>query len=486
MADVDWAGFAQRNQQNSLGNQLGEGVQKFAQGFQIGGLMRQNNALNQARELEAKKEQQLLARTQALQTTLGDLSKVTDPYERVQGLNNVMLQFPEVADKLKTQAGFYSDQVKENATNALLPALNALNLGNKDVAINRLTTAAEAFKNSGNTRGAEALNAYIDDIKGSTEVAPLVQSGYLTLASILGPDKLADTLKNSQEYAKTQATQGSDISKVASEATIKFEEAKQAPLQTAIKAEEAARAPIETAIKEQEQVIKTAEAGVAGEKQALDIANARANLALTNQQRLVAVANAKKVNAEVEKLTKAVATGKIDISDPKDRFDFETKLRAERSKETTDFKKVRDANDRIETIYSQYLKPNKEGKVVIPKGETKDSAQARQAAGDIGLIFNYMKMLDPGSTVREGEFATAANATGVDGKVINLYNKIASGERLTPEQRGAYYKQSKGLYDKAKKRADEVDRSIGVVVDNYGLNKDNVLGTVKGAVTRVK
>lgn len=284
MADVDWAGFAQRNQQNSLGNQLGEGVQKFAQGFQIGGLMRQNNALNQARELEAKKEQQLLARTQALQTTLGDLSKVTDPYERVQGLNNVMLQFPEVADKLKTQAGFYSDQVKENATNALLPALNALNLGNKDVAINRLTTAAEAFKNSGNTRGAEALNAYIDDIKGSTEVAPLVQSGYLTLASILGPDKLADTLKNSQEYSKTQANLPGEIKKAAAEVTSAEQKALQEVSTTAIKAEEAVRAPIETALKTAERDIKETEAKT---KEQVILAD----LALKRQQLSTARAN---------------------------------------------------------------------------------------------------------------------------------------------------------------------------------------------------
>jgi hypothetical protein len=240
---VDWTGFAQRNQQNSLGNQLQTGINGFGQGFQIGALMRQSNALNQARELEAKKAQQLQLRTEQLQTALGDISLLTDPYERVQGLNNVMLKFPEVADKLKSQATFYSDQVKENATNQLLPALNALNLGKKDIAIDRLTSAATAFKNSGNTRGADALNAYIEDIKGATEVAPLVQSGYLTLASILGPDKLADTLKNSQDYATTQAT----IPETVAQAQQKTEQEKST---TAIKAEEAAQAPLNTQLKQ--------------------------------------------------------------------------------------------------------------------------------------------------------------------------------------------------------------------------------------------
>lgn len=55
--------------------------------------------------------------------------------------------------------------------------------------------------------------------------------------------------------------------------------------------------------------------------------------------------------------------------------------------------------------------------------------------GDISLIFAYMKLLDPGSTVREGEFATAANAGSVDQKVIGTYNRLLSGEKLPPEVR---------------------------------------------------
>jgi len=40
-------------------------------------------------------------------------------------------------------------------------------------------------------------------------------------------------------------------------------------------------------------------------------------------------------------------------------------------------------------------------------------AARNTGAGDLGIIYGYMKMLDPGSVVREGEFATAENASGV-------------------------------------------------------------------------
>ena len=46
-----------------------------------------------------------------------------------------------------------------------------------------------------------------------------------------------------------------------------------------------------------------------------------------------------------------------------------------------------------------------------------------------------MKMLDPTSVVREGEFATAQNATGVPERIRNSFNKAMSGERLGQKQR---------------------------------------------------
>ena len=201
---------------------------------------------------------------------------------------------------------------------------------------------------------------------------------------------------------------------------------------------------------------------------------------------MVAIANANKINKEISEMAKGVASGKINIADPEKRFKFEQDLRNEYKANTTEFIKTRDAYDRIQSIYDTYVKPDKSGAVTIPKGETKEQSLARQAAGDIGLIFNYMKMLDPGSTVREGEFATAANAAGVPDRIANMYNKLQSGERLTSAQRYSYYKQSEGIYEKSKKRADEVKSSLTGVVDSYGLDKNNVFASPKGTVGRVK
>lgn len=73
-------------------------------------------------------------------------------------------------------------------------------------------------------------------------------------------------------------------------------------------------------------------------------------------------------------------------------------------------------------------------------------------AGDLSLIFAYMKMLDPGSVVREGEFATAQNAAAVPDRVRNLYNRVVDGTRLTPEQRADFTNQAKNVYSAAQRR----------------------------------
>ena len=46
------------------------------------------------------------------------------------------------------------------------------------------------------------------------------------------------------------------------------------------------------------------------------------------------------------------------------------------------------------------------------------------AAGDLAMIFTYMKILDPTSVVREGEQATAQNAAGTPERIKNIYNRV--------------------------------------------------------------
>ena len=101
-------------------------------------------------------------------------------------------------------------------------------------------------------------------------------------------------------------------------------------------------------------------------------------------------------------------------------------------------------------------------------------ASQETAAGDLALIFNYMKMLDPGSVVREGEFATAQNAAGVPDRIKNLYNNLTRGERLNPEQRKMFGKQAEALFNQAGEQEKTVRSGIERIAKGYGLKTENI------------
>ena len=82
-------------------------------------------------------------------------------------------------------------------------------------------------------------------------------------------------------------------------------------------------------------------------------------------------------------------------------------------------------------------------------GAIEASAQDPTAAGDISLIFAYMKMLDPNSVVREGEFATAQSAGSVPQTLWSKYNQALTGERLAPDVRNDFVNRANKLYARA-------------------------------------
>jgi len=63
--------------------------------------------------------------------------------------------------------------------------------------------------------------------------------------------------------------------------------------------------------------------------------------------------------------------------------------------------------------------------------------------GDMAAIYQFMKSLDPSSTVRESEFNSAAATAGIKGTLQNWASRIENGENLTPEQRNQFAKLAK-------------------------------------------
>lgn len=101
-------------------------------------------------------------------------------------------------------------------------------------------------------------------------------------------------------------------------------------------------------------------------------------------------------------------------------------------------------------------------------------------ASDIALIFNYMKMLDPGSTVREGEFATAQNSGGIPAMVTAAYNQAIDGQRLTPDQRTNFLSQATQQYQGASELFTQRAQQYKELATQYGFKPERIVQGERG------
>jgi hypothetical protein len=157
--------------------------------------------------------------------------------------------------------------------------------------------------------------------------------------------------------------------------------------------------------------------------------------------------------AAAEEQARRISEG---VVPPEKRPEAEAKLRSEYANATKVFRDVRDSFGRVQ-------------------------ASRDDAVGDLSLIFGYMKMLDPGSVVREGEFATAQNAAGIPDRVRNAYNRAINGERLGEAQREAFKRQASDLFSVASGDEKKIRQGVTRVAQNYGLRLDNIFLDEGGA-----
>lgn len=184
-----------------------------------------------------------------------------------------------------------------------------------------------------------------------------------------------------------------------------------------------------------------------------EIAKAQSDLDLTNTQVLQALKDIDVKNATLQKTAlelKAMQSGTLP---PDKKFDKERTLNQEYYKRTEG---LRESNRNYEVI--------------------KTSAADVSGAGDIALVTSFMKMLDPGSVVRETEFATARDTVGLLDKLKNQEQQIKTGKFLSESQRQDFVRLADQYLKAAEREGLAARRSIETLVNTYGLNEQAVFG----------
>ena len=104
------------------------------------------------------------------------------------------------------------------------------------------------------------------------------------------------------------------------------------------------------------------------------------------------------------------------------------------------------------------------------------SRETKAGVGDLAMIFGFMKMLDPGSVVRESEFSAAQDTAGLMQKLEVQVEKIQKGALLTDKQRTAFLELSKKFMDSGEERFIQIRRDKGLQADYHNLNPINIFG----------
>ena len=389
-------------------------LQAFGESYALGAKIAQLQSAREAAQADAAiKQQQQQAAIRAQQEVD---SLYTNPNPLAADFARVSSFLPkDQAENVRKSWEILSDEKKQTKLAQSGQVFSALRANAPDIAIKLLEEQATANRNSGREEEAKAAETYIRIINVDPKRA--FDNIGTMLSVVPGGEKIIESAAKSAEMRRAEEM-----------------------------------APITLRKETAEAIGKEINNRFSPDKLAADLGLTRAQ---TDQAKAAVAASRaaeKKSGAEASRAeaeARQMGAGVIPLDK---RPEAEAKFRKEYSDQTKGYQEVKSAYGRILS--------------------SEDSA-----VGDLSLIFGYMKMLDPGSVVREGEFATAQNAAGVPDRVLNLYNRVASGERLNKSQRQSFKGQADKLYKTAGTQEETVRNGIGRIATGYGLKTENIFYT---------
>ena len=198
--------------------------------------------------------------------------------------------------------------------------------------------------------------------------------------------------------------------------------------------------------------------GTTGKKEYIDL-NKVDDPKTLNDERIVKLTDTQYSDAGTNIVSLAAMKAGVDANNKS--YDNLTKLsnnyKGMRSVEK--YQKLRSTYQKIEVAYNQAYNPL-----------TKNPQVA-----DVSMIFNYMKMLDPGSTVREGEYATAKNTAGIDQGMRNTFNAALGSGFLSDSQRADFRRTAWKLINAEASNVQKINENFTSIGEKFGISTDNIL-----------
>jgi hypothetical protein len=387
--------------------------------------------------------------------------------------SNMIAKYPQQREAFAEARKGYGDVAATNEFNQGFQLSMALENDRPEIARELVTKIIVARKDKNMPTGIyeQTLDALVaGNIKGA-------QAGVNYALSVADPDRFKKQVdartaaakapsevteaagKAAKSAAEGQVAAGTVDAKIKQEKAAADEALAKARVAVATAPDAIAKAAAEKEFERAKAEKEKIDAQFARQKALADLDKQAADLGLTKEQKNKVLAETKKLGQETAKITLELealkASGGIDAEK---KFEKEGKFRKEYSDQTKGYQETKSAYGRILAV-SDPKSPDEE------------------AAADLALIFNFMKMQDPGSTINTGEFANAQNAAGVPDRIRNLYNNLVTGARLNPTQRNSFRGQAENLYKAAGQQEDTVRKGITRIAQGYGLNIENIFYT---------
>jgi hypothetical protein len=377
-----------------------------------------------------------------------DLQGVLDN-PSMKAFNNFALKYPQQREVIKDVASRFTTEQKDAEFNIGRDVAVALENNEPDIALDILTQTVDARKNS---KLPPSVYGQVQRILSNVDDPDRIKKAQAQTnfsLTLLDPEKFGKVV----ESLEKQKLAPSQLSEQVAKAALAVQNAANA---VATATDDVAKAKAQREF-EQAKAEKEAVEAKYAERTAVDkLIKSAADLGLTKAQTNSALAQTRKLGVETQKaaleLEAFKASGGVD---PAKAFDYEEKLRKEFQTRTKVYSE-------LGTTYQNI----------------KSSSEAKNGPGDIALITGFQKMLDPGSVVRETEFATGRDTAGLYQRLLNESQKLQSGQlfALDSKQRQEYVNLAKQYLESAQKKAGEDKKALGVVVKNYKLNPENVFG----------
>jgi hypothetical protein len=125
---------------------------------------------------------------------------------------------------------------------------------------------------------------------------------------------------------------------------------------------------------------------------------------------------------------------------------------------------------RSEPIYKAY------GEVQSAHSQITQSLKQASPAGDLAGATKLMKILDPGSVVRESELGMAMAASGLLDRAVNYADMVIKGTKLTPAQRKDFQTLSGTLLNESAKQYGAKRAEYAGIAKRNNLSEADILG----------